>query len=109
AYAALAAAGPVIWMLVDGLATGDALFSLHSTSTLADELGRAKGLSAVPHATWAFLVALDKSYVLVAAFLGLAIALLLVPRRLGMPLVMLAIGLATFGLVGLGGLSIINR
>src|SRR4051794_32000798 len=30
AYAALAAAGPVIWMLVDGLATGDALFSLHS-------------------------------------------------------------------------------
>src|SRR3954451_10199501 len=109
AYAALAAAGPLIWMLVDQAATGDALFSLHSTSTLADELGRAKGVSAVPHATWAFLVSLDKTTVLIAAFAGLAIAVYLVPRRLGMPLLMLAIGVATFGLVGLGGLSIINR
>ena len=107
--AAIAAIGPVVWLIVDQLATGDALFSLHSTSTLADELGRAKGVSAVPHATWAFLVALDKKYVLVAAFAGLALAILLVPRRLGMPTLMLLIGLATFGLVGLAGLSIINR
>ena len=107
--AAIAALAPVIWMIVDQAATGDALFSLHSTSTLADELGRAKGLSAVPHATWAFLVALDKTNVLVAAAIGLLAALLLVPRRLGMPALLLAIGLATFGLVGVAGLSIINR
>jgi hypothetical protein len=107
--AAIAAIGPVIWMIVDQLATGDALFSLHSTTTLADELGRAKGVSAVPHATWAFLVALDKTNVLVAAGVGLLAAVILVPRRLGMPAVMLVIGLATFGLVGVAGLSIINR
>jgi hypothetical protein len=107
--AAIGAIGPAIWLLVDQLATGDALFSLHSTSTLADELGRAQGLSAVPHATWAFLVALDKTQVLVAAAVGLLAAIVLVPRRLGMPALMLAIGLATFGLVGVAGLSIINR
>jgi hypothetical protein len=107
--AAVAAAGPVIWVAVAWWATGDPLFSLHSTSTLADELGRAKGLSAVPNATWSFLVSLDKTYVLVPSVLGLALALLLVPRRVAMPLILLLVGLATFGLVGLGGLSIINR
>ncbi|MDX6665732.1 MAG: hypothetical protein QOG68_1938 [Solirubrobacteraceae bacterium] len=108
--AALAATGPVIWALVDLAVTGDPLYSLHSTSTLADELGRANGLSAVPHATWAFLTAMDKTPVVLVAIAGLAIAVALFPRRaVGMPALLLAIGLATFGLVGVAGLSIINR
>src|SRR3954451_543764 len=107
--ALLCAIGPVIWMTVDGAVTGDPLFSLHSTSSLAEELGRAQGLSAVPHATWAFLVSLDKLPVLLEAFAGLALALYLTPLRLGMPLVLLVVGLGTFGLVGVAGLSIINR
>jgi hypothetical protein len=107
--AALAAVGPAVWAAVDLAATGDPLYSLHSTNSLAEELGRAKGVSAVPHATWAFLVSLDKFPVLAAAIGGLAIAAYLVPTRLGMPLVLLVIGLATFGLVGVAGLSIIDR
>jgi hypothetical protein len=109
AMAALAATGPVIWALVDLAATGDPLYSLHSTSSLAEELGRAQGLSAVPSATLAFLTSLDKGNVLVVAAIGLVVAIALVPRRLGLPLILLAIGLATFGLVGLAGLSIIDR
>jgi hypothetical protein len=107
--ALLCAIGPVIWMAVDAAVTGDPLYSLHSTNTLAEELGRAKGLSAVPHATWAFLTSLDKLPVLLAAIAGLALALYLVPTRLGMPVVLLVIGLGTFGLVGVAGLSIIDR
>ena len=52
------------------------------TSGLAEELGRAKGLSPVPHATWAFLMSLDKSPVLLAAVVGLLLALWLAPRRM---------------------------
>jgi len=108
-WAAIAAIGPVIWALTDAIVTGDPLFSLHSTSTLAEELGRANGLSAVPHATWAFLSSLDKTPVVVLAIAGFALAAVLIPRRLGYPALLLAIGLATFGLVGVAGLSIIDR
>ena len=107
--AALAATGPVIWAITDQVVTGDPLYSLHSTSDLAEELGRSHGLSAVPTATWSFLTSLDKGPVVYAAVGGLLVAILLVPRRLGVPLVLLVIGLATFGLVGLAGLSIIDR
>lgn len=107
--ALLAAAGPVIWALTDLAVTGDPLYSLHSTSTLAEELGRSHGLSSVPSATWAFLTALDKAPVVYAALAGLVLAVLLVPRRLTMPMTLLVVGLATFGLVGVAGLSIIDR
>lgn len=107
--ALICAIGPVIWASVDLAVTGDPLYSLHSTNTLAEELGRAKGVSAVPHATWAFLVSLDKLPVLLAALAGLALALYLVPLRLGMPVILLVVGLGTFGLVALAGLSIVNR
>ena len=99
----------MIWAVTDAVVTGDPLYSLHSTSSLAEELGRASGVGAVPHATWAFLSALDKPYVLAAALAGLALVTVLIPRRLGLPALLLAIGLATFGLVGVAGLSIINR
>lgn len=107
--AALAATGPVIWAIVDMIVTGDPLYSLHATSSLAEELGRSHGLSAVPHATWAFLTSLDKATVIYAALIGLALTIVLVPRRLGLPAILLGIGLATFGLVGVAGLSIIDR
>jgi hypothetical protein len=107
--AAVAAIGPVTWAAVDKIVTGDPLYSLHSTSSLAEDLGRAKGLSSIPHATWAFLVSLDKWPVLVAGILGVLLAVTFTPRRLGMPLIMLVIGLGTFVLVGLAGLSIIDR
>ncbi len=107
--AVLAAVGPVTWAAVDLAVTGDPLYSLHSTNSLAEELGRAKGLSSVPHATYAFLVALDKLPVLLAAFAGLALAAYFSPRRIGMAVVLTAIGIGTFGLVGLAGLSIIQR
>jgi hypothetical protein len=108
-YAAVAAAGPLIWVAVDTIVTGHPLFSLTHTTGLAEELGRDKGLSQVPSATWTFLVGLDKLPVLLAAAAGLVLTIWLTPRRTLMPLLLLVLGLVTFFMVGVAGLSIINR
>jgi hypothetical protein len=108
-YAALSAIGPVVWPAVDWIVTGDPLFSLTHTSGLAEELGRQRGLSEIPAATVQFLESLDKVPVMYAGLLGLALAVVLVPRRLGMPVAMFLIGMGTFVLVGLAGLSVIDR
>jgi hypothetical protein len=108
-YAAMAAAGPLIWVAIDTVVTGHPLFSLTHTSGLAEELGRNKGLSQVPSATWDFLKSLDKLPVLGAAAAGVLLAIWLTPRRSLIPLILLVLGLATFFMVGVAGLSIINR
>ena len=101
---------PVIWTALDWWATGDPKFSLTHTSGLAEELGRTSGgLSAVPSTTVKFLKNLDKVPVFYAGILGVVIAVLLTPRRARMPLALLVIGLGTFVLVGLAGLSVIDR
>jgi hypothetical protein len=108
-YALLAAIGPVVWPLVDWIVTGDPVFSLTHTSGLAEELGRTRGLSEIPAATVQFLESLDKVPVFYAGILGLVLAVVLVPRRMGWPLAMFVIGMGTFVLVGLAGLSVIDR
>jgi hypothetical protein len=108
-YAALTAAPPVIWIALDAWATGDPKFSLTHTSGLAEELGRASGLSGIPENTVRFLKNLDKVPVFYAGILGLIVAIVLFPRRTRMPLALLVIGLGTFVLVGIAGLSVIDR
>jgi hypothetical protein len=108
-YAVLTAAPPVIWIALDYWATGDPKFSLTHTSGLAEELGRATGLSGIPHATVQFLKNLDKVPVFYAGILGLILSLVLTPRRARMPVALLVIGLGTFVLVGIAGLSVIDR
>jgi hypothetical protein len=108
-HATLAAIAPVLWVAVDVAVTGRPLFSLRHTSGLAEELGRAKGVGDIPHATETFLLSLDKAPVLLAGIAGLLLVIWLVPRRLGLPLTLLAVGLGTFVLVGVAGLSVIDR
>lgn len=108
-YAALAAVGPLVWVGVDYAVTGEPLYSLTGTRDLAEELGRNKGGAAVPEALYAFLIKLAKFPVVVAAMAGVALAVVLTPRRALMPLVLFAIGAGTFALVGLAGLSVIDR
>lgn len=108
-YAALTAVGPVSWAILDAAVTGDALFSLHSTSGLAEELGRAKGLSAVPAASKRFLLDLDKAPIMLGGLVGGGLALWYAPRRAALPIVLLGSGVLTFGAVGVAGLSVIER
>jgi hypothetical protein len=108
-FAVLAAIGPLVWAATDFAVTGDPLYSLTATSELAEELGRDKGVGAVPEALYSFLIKLAKFPVVVGAAAGFGLALLLTPRRLGMPLVLFAVGAGTFTMVGVAGLSVIDR
>jgi hypothetical protein len=108
-YAALAAIGPVVWAATDYVVTGDPLFSLHYTSSSAEELGRQRTLSEIPSAVPYFFASLVKVPVLAASALGFVLAALITPRRMVMPLVLLASSLGTFVLIGIAGLSVIER
>ena len=108
-YAALTAIGPLGWAAVDWAVTGDPLFSLHYTSSSAEDLGRQRTLSELPSALPTFFANLVKLPVLLAAVFGLAVALWVTPRRSAMPLVLFATGLGTFVAIGIAGLSVIER
>jgi hypothetical protein len=108
-YAALAAVGPLLWMGVDAVVTGDPLWSIHHTSGLAEELGRSRTLSEIPSAIPFFLNQIVKLPVMIGGIAGLLIAIWVAPRRVAMPLALLLAGLGTFVLVGLAGLSVIER
>ncbi len=108
-YAALAAIGPVVWAGVDAAVTGDPLFSLHYTSSSAEDLGRQRTLSELPSAVPHFFSSLIKLPVLLLAALGLALGVLMSPRRMAMPLLLLGAGLGTFVVIGIAGASVIER
>jgi hypothetical protein len=108
-YAAWAAVGPVVWVATDFIVTGHPLFSLQHTSGLAEELGRTQGLSEVPASMRRFFFNLAKAPVLYAAIAGFVAAVWLAPRRVLMPAALWLIGTGTFVLVGVAGLSVIDR
>jgi hypothetical protein len=108
-YAALAAIAPLAWAAVDFAVTGDPLFSLHYTSSSAEDLGRQRTLGEIPSALPSFFASLVKLPVLLGAIAGLGFALAAAPRRAAMPLVLLLSGIGTFVLIGIAGLSVIER
>lgn len=111
----LALAAPVTWALVDLVVTGDPLWSLNATSDLADELGRERGLGAVPGAFVSFLVDTLRPPAFLAALAGLGLVVLVRPpvrpvvHALHVPLGLLAAGILTFVATGVAGLSILPR
>jgi hypothetical protein len=108
-YAVYTAIAPLAWAAVDAAVTGDPLFSLHYTSSSAEDLGRQRTLGQIPAALPEFFSSLVKLPVLLGALGGLGFALAAAPRRAAMPLVLLLSGIGTFVLIGLAGLSVIER
>jgi hypothetical protein len=108
-YLALAAVAPALWLGVDALVTGNPLYSLHSTSGLAAELGRTQSFSEVLSSTWSYAVRIDKLPVVLGGILGLAIGVWLAPRRALVPLVVLATLLFVFVAEGAAGASVVDR
>jgi dolichyl-phosphate-mannose-protein mannosyltransferase len=106
---ALAAVGPVVWVLVDLIVTGKPFYSLNSTAGLAQELGRTQGLAGVLGSVWTFAVRIDKLPVLIGAGAGVGLAVWLTPRRARTPLAALALLLGVFVLEGAAGASVIDR
>jgi hypothetical protein len=106
---ALAAIGPLVWVLVDLIVTGKPFYSLNSTAGLARELGRTQGLASVLGSVWTFLVRIDKLPVLLGAIAGIGLAIWLAPRRARTPLAALVLLLGVFVLEGAAGASVIDR
>jgi hypothetical protein len=102
---------PVIWCLVDGLVTGDPLFSLHATSDLADELNRNRSISEVPHDFIRFLADTAREPVAAAAVIGVIVALRdrVRPRAVHVPVALFVAGSVTFFATSLAGLSVLPR
>jgi hypothetical protein len=106
----LAAAAPVAWALVDLAVTGDPLFSLHATSSLAEALGRERGLRNVPSAFVTFLADVARPPVALAGVAGLVLALRRYgAARMAVPLALLGAGALTFAATGVAGLAILPR
>ncbi|HWH94157.1 MAG TPA: hypothetical protein VNT03_09880 [Baekduia sp.] len=105
-YAAIA---PVLWALTDLIATGDPLFSLRHTSTLANSLQRTKPASQAPSFAIHSLNGTLKWPVLIGAVIGVALALAYARRRAAIPLTLAASGLVTFAAIAAAGLSVIDR
>ncbi len=108
-YLGLAAIAPVLWIGVDAVVTGNPLYSLHSTSGLAAELERTQGFSSVLSSTWNYAVRIDKLPVVLGSMAGALIAIWLTPRRVLMPLIVLASLLFVFVAEGAAGASVVDR
>jgi len=97
---------PLLWALSDLVATGDPLFSWTYTTGEAGRLGRQRTWDEVPGALWSALRELLKAPLVLVGVAGLALALAgRDRRRAAMPLALLVLGVATFTVVVLGGVS----
>jgi hypothetical protein len=107
---ALPLIAPVIWCAVDAWVTGDPLFSLHSTSDLADELNRSKSLSEVPGDFVSFLVDTARLPVAVAALAGVVWSWRRHDARaVHVPVALFLAGSFTFFATSAAGLSVLPR
>jgi hypothetical protein len=107
---ALPLIAPLLWCAVDALVTGDPLFSLHSTSDLADELNRSKSFSEVPGDFASFLADTARPPVAIAAVLGVVWAWRKREgRALHVPLALFLAGAFTFFATSAAGLSVLPR
>ena len=105
----MARLAPLLWIGVDAAITGNPLYSLHSTSGLASELGRTQGFSGVLSSTWNYAVRIDKLPVVLGSIVGALIGVWLAPRRVLVPLVVLGSLLFVFVAEGAAGASVVDR
>jgi hypothetical protein len=103
-------AAPLIWCAVDAVVTGDPLFSLHSTSDLADELNRTRSFSEVPGDFVSFLVDTARLPVAVAALAGAVWSWRRRDARaVHVPVALFLAGTFTFFATSVAGLSVLPR
>jgi hypothetical protein len=110
ALTALALAAPVLWLASDLVITGDALFSFHRTSALADELRHTGGAAQVPGALVSYVAGTIRAPIALLGLVGVGLAWWRVgPRRIAVPLALLLAGSLTFVFAGMAGFSLIQR
>jgi hypothetical protein len=107
--AALAAAAPVIWGVSDLLVTGDALWSLHGTHELAQQLGRKTGIANLPRVMPRRLGEIMRLPELVASVIGFAAGLAWLRDRTLLPAAIAVLGGLAYVGFAIAGLPLIGR
>ncbi len=106
----LVIAAPLVWILFDWWAVGEPLYALTATSSLAEQLGRTRGLANVPEAILDALIWVLRAPLLALALAGVVIEAI---RRRAVSLYvaggLVVVGIATFVLLGVFGLSLLPR
>jgi hypothetical protein len=108
-YAALVAAAPLLWALMDLIVTGDALHSLHGTADLAVENGRRRSIGQVPRWTAQYYAFTLREPLALGVPLGLAFAWRHRLRQSWLPLAVAGAMTAVFAIGPIFGLPLIGR
>lgn len=106
---ALAASAPLVWALSDLVITGDALFSLHTTRDLAEQLNRPRDLRAAVETAPEYLESVLGTGVALTGLAGCVLAVVVLYERAALPLSVLGLGLLAFMALGVAGLPILTR
>ncbi len=107
--AGLVALPPLIWAGLDWWVAGDALYSFLSTREVAGDLGRQKSLLGSIALVPRFVGGGEPIVNAAAGSLGMVLALYVLRSRIFMLVALTLSGLATYLLIALGGLSVIER
>lgn len=106
---ALAAIGPLVWLVSDAVITGDALHSLHGTAALADENERRRSVGDVPYWTVQYFGFTLRAPVVGAIAVGLGFAWWRALKRWGLPVIVAGVLVAVFAAGPIFGLPLIGR
>lgn len=107
--AALAALAPILWLLLDGLVTGDPLWSFRGTRELGAELERPTGLASLPGVLPFRLGEILRLPELIAALFGFCASLLWLRRRILLPASLAALNGVAYVAFALAGLPLLGR
>ena len=108
-WLAIAAVGPVVWLLGDLLLAGDLLHSFSGTAQNGRDLGRATGISGLVTVAPRRLGEILREPVLFGALGGLAFGWWALRDRVRAPLLIAIVALAAFSLLTISGIPIVGR
>ncbi len=108
-FAVLVASAPVIWLGADWIVTGDPLYSVNSTSEVANELNRQKSIWGAIWVLPNLIGGSEKIVNVIVGSIGFALALWAYRARMLMLAALAAIGVLTYLMIALAGLSVISR
>lgn len=106
---ALAAFAPLLWAFTDLLVTGDPLHSLHGTADLAEQAGRRRKVTQVPHWTAQYLGFTLREPLIIGVPIGMVFAWMYRRRQAVLPVAVVIAMLAVFAIGPVFGLPLIGR
>ncbi len=108
-YGVLVFSALIIWLLWDWIVTGDALYSVNSTSEVAKAVNRQKSLPEAILALPGFIGGSEKVVNAASGAAGFALAFWVYRKHMLMLAALVAVGITTYLLISLAGLSVIPR